>query len=297
MSTTPPAGSPDAPIGVFDSGIGGLSVLRHVREQLPKEDLLYVADAGYAPYGPKTEAEIAARTLAIADFLLARGVKALVVACNTATAAAVNALRAQYPSLPVVGVEPGLKPAAAITRSKTVGVMATSRTLASARFIQLQEQITAASGVRFLLQPCSGLADQVDKGELASRETAALVERYVAPLIAQSADTLVLGCTHYPFVLPLIEQSAGKQVTIIDTGEAVARQLARVLGERGLLYTQRRDSALAAFSSGSVPALASAFHALLGERIVVGAMETVIPNDETVIPNEGEGSRTSLYQR
>jgi glutamate racemase len=259
--------APASAIGVFDSGIGGLSVLRHVRAHLPYEDLIYVADSGYAPYGDKSEAEIAARALAIASFLLERGAKALVVACNTATAAAINALRARYPELPLVGVEPGLKPAAALSHSKTVGVLATDSTLASARFALLREQISAASGVRFLLQPCSGLAGQVDKGELQSRETALLVERYVAPLIAQGADTLVLGCTHYPFVLPLIEQAARSSsapVTIIDTGEAVARQLKRVLAERGLERPAGAPGTLAAFTSGSHTALATAFANLLG---------------------------------
>jgi glutamate racemase len=265
------------PIGVFDSGIGGLSVLRHIREHLPQEDLLYVADSGYAPYGGKPEAEIAARALAIAEFLLARGAKALVVACNTATAAAINALRERYPTLPVVGVEPGLKPAAAITHSKTVGVLATDRTLASARFLQLQEQISAASGVRFLLQPCSGLADQVDKGELQSRETAILVWRYVTPLLEQGADTLVLGCTHYPFLLPLIEQAAAApaavaQVTIIDTGEAVARQLARVLAQQGLQRVDGAQGSIEAFASGSTSTLTNAFSGLLGLRLQVAGI-------------------------
>jgi glutamate racemase len=242
---------------------------------LPHEDLIYVADSGYAPYGDKTEAEIAARALAIASFLLERGAKALVVACNTATAAAINALRARYPALPVVGVEPGLKPAAALSKSKTVGVLATDSTLGSARFALLREQISAASGVRFLLQPCPGLADQIDKGELHSRATAILVERYVAPLVAQGADTLVLGCTHYPFVLPLIEQAAARgaaPVSIIDTGEAVARQLARVLAQQQLLRESGGEGALAAFASGSHAALATAFANLLGLHPAVASI-------------------------
>jgi glutamate racemase len=278
MSTIPIAGSPNVahlPIGVFDSGIGGLSVLRHVRAHLPHEDLLYAADSGYAPYGGKTDAEIGARALALAGFLLERGAKALVVACNTATAAAINALRARYPDLPLVGVEPGLKPAAALTQTKTVGVLATDSTLASARFAALHEQITAASGVRFLLQPCPGLADQIDKGELQSRATAALVERYVAPLLAENADTLVLGCTHYPFVLPLIEQAAAgsaRPVTIIDTGEAVARQLVRVLTQRQLLKEAGAGS-VAAFTTGSASTLETAFASLLKLQTAVTVIE------------------------
>ncbi len=186
----------NASVGVFDSGIGGLSVLRHIHAHLPHEHLLYFADSGYAPYGGKPKAQIVERTLAIAEFLLQRGAKALVVACNTATAASIAALRERYPSLPVVGVEPGLKPAAALTRSGIVGVLATERTLASPRFAALHEKISEATGVRFLLQPCIGLAAQVEKGELHSRATERLLQAYVTPLVEQGADTLVLGCTH-----------------------------------------------------------------------------------------------------
>ena len=257
----------DSAVGVFDSGIGGLSVLRHIRTQLPHEHLLYFADAGFAPYGDKPEQVIVARALAIAEFLVGLGAKALVVACNTATAAAIEALRATYPAMPVVGVEPGLKPAAELTRVKTVGVLATDRTLASAKFNLLREQISAATGVCFLTQACIGLADQIEKGELQSAATALLVQRYVAPLIAQGADTLVLGCTHYPFVRPLIAQAAmraGKPpVMIIDTGEAVARQLLRLLEQHGLQNLASDAGTLEAFTSGSRTTLATAFATLL----------------------------------
>jgi glutamate racemase len=250
-------------------------VLRHIRATLPHEHLLYFADSGFAPYGGKPEQEIVARSLAIADFLMQQGAKALVVACNTATAASIKALRERYPSLPVVGVEPGLKPAAALSKTRTVGVLATKGTLASAKFNLLHEQIAAAAGVRFLLQPCIGLADQIEKGELQSNETALLVRRYVMPLLEQNADVLVLGCTHYPFVQPLIEEFVGRitarEVAIIDTGEAVARQLARLLQQHGLLNTRSADpnpstpiaGMLAAFTTGSQTALASAFANLL----------------------------------
>ncbi|WP_292931793.1 glutamate racemase [Noviherbaspirillum sp.] len=256
-----------APIGVFDSGIGGLSVLKHIRACLPREDLLYFADSGFAPYGGRPEEEIVERSLAIAEFLMQYEVKALVVACNTATAAAIKALRARYPSLPVVGVEPGLKPAAALTKSGTVGVLATKRTLASEKFKLLHEQIGAASKVRFLPQPCIGLADQVEKGELQSAATAQLLRSYIEPLIAEGADTLVLGCTHYPFVRPLIEDIVGRispvPVSIVDTGEPIARQLVRLLTERGLLRSEGAGS-VAGFTTGSGTALSGAFSKLLG---------------------------------
>jgi glutamate racemase len=259
-----------SPIGVFDSGIGGLSVLRHIQASLPREQLLYFADSGYAPYGDRTEEEIVARSLAIAEFLMRYGAKALVVACNTATAAAIKALRERYPALPLVGVEPGLKPAAALTKSGTVGVLATQRTLSSAKFQLLREQISAATNVKFLPQPCVGLADQIEKGELHCAATALLVRRYVDPLLEQGADTLVLGCTHYPFVLPLIEEVINRittrPVAIIDTGDPVARQLARLLEQRGLLRESDGEGSLAVFTTGSQTALSAAFSNLLKLR-------------------------------
>ena len=268
----------DAPIGVFDSGIGGLSVLSHIQTRLPHENLLYFADSGFAPYGEKTEDFIVERSLIIADFLLQRGVKALVVACNTATAAAIRALRERYPALALVGVEPGLKPAAILSKSRIVGVLATERTINSSKFNLLREQVSAATGARFMSQACIGLADQIEEGELASPATAALVQHYVAPLIAQGADTLVLGCTHYPFVQTLIEacicQATSEAITIIDTGEPVARQLARLLTERNLLTTSIEEGKLQAFTTGSETALSSAFSILLKLRPAITCITT-----------------------
>jgi glutamate racemase len=267
----------NAPVGIFDSGLGGLSVLRHIRAQLPLEDLLYFADSAFAPYGGKPESAVIERTLAIAGFLAAQQCKALVVACNTATAAAVMAVRERYPLLPVVGVEPGLKPATLCSASRVVGVLATERTLASARFQALEARLSASTGVRFVAQACSGLADQVEKGELRSPATAALVQRYVEPLIRQGADTLVLGCTHYPFLLPLIEASAqsagGGKVNVIDTGEAVARQLRRVLDERSLLRAaDAGPGAIQGWTTGSAGTLASALVRLLEINAPVSAL-------------------------
>lgn len=257
----------ERPIGVFDSGIGGLSVLRHICTHLPQENLLYFADSGFAPYGGKPEEVIVARSLGIAAFLLEQGAKALVVACNTATAASIKALRERYPDLPVVGVEPGLKPGAAITRTRKVGVLATERTLASDKFRQLREHTSAATDVQFLPQACKGLADQVEKGELHSPATMALLNQYVTPLLQQGADTLVLGCTHYPFVRPaiesLIKQVSPGPVEIIDTGAAVARQLGRLLDQHALRRQDAPAGALRAFTTGSQTTLAKAFDALL----------------------------------
>lgn len=267
-----------APIGVFDSGIGGLSVLRHICAHLPEENLLYFADSGFAPYGGKPEEVIVARSLGIAAFLLEQGAKALVVACNTATAASIKALRDRYPGLPVVGVEPGLKPGAAISKTRKVGVLATERTLASDKFRQLREHTSATTDVQFLPQACKGLADQVEKGELHSPATMALLNQYVTPLLLQGADTLVLGCTHYPFVRPAIEsivqQVSPGPVEIIDTGAAVARQLGRLLDQHAMRRQEAAAGALRAFTTGSQTTLAKAFDTLLHLRPEILAIQS-----------------------
>ena len=215
-------------IGVFDSGLGGLSVLHEIRRLLPGQDLVYVADSAHVPYGGHDEAFIRRRSIAIADYLTGAGAKMLVVACNTATAAAVPTLR-QRLSVPVVGMEPAVKPAAAATRSGIVGVLATIGTLRSARFAALLDRFGA--GIEVLTEPCPGLVEAVESGDLTSTETVDLVERHVRPLIQGGADTIILGCTHYTFLRPSIESAAGPGVSIIDTGRAVARQVAARLGE------------------------------------------------------------------
>ena len=263
------ARSPGSPVGVFDSGVGGLSVLRHIRAQLPNEHLIYFADSGHAPYGDKTEEYVVERALAVSDFLLKQGMKALVVACNTATVAAIKAVRARYPELPVVGVEPGLKPAAAATRSGKVGVLATARTLKGDKFLQLRAQISEATKAEFLLQPAVGLVDEIELGDLQTPVIGAMLERYVAPLLDQGADTLVLGCTHYPFVSEGIERvlraHGRSDVILIDTGDAVARQLGRLLAAAGLLRTEDQPPAtLRGYTTADIGALAPAFEHLLG---------------------------------
>ena len=268
---THPSLSPDAPVGIFDSGVGGLSVLRHIQAQLPNEHLLYFADSGFAPYGDKPEHVVIERVLGVGAFLVSRGVKALVVACNTATVAAVRILRERYPDMPIVGVEPGLKPGAASTRNGTVGVLATERTLAGEKFLLLRDQIVAATSARFLLQPCVGLADQIEFGEPGAPALDAMLERYIAPLLAQGADTLVLGCTHYPLVQASIEgvirRHTDAEVRLIDTGDAVARQLARLLEAARLLRPAGAEAAqLTGFTSASGAALRAAFAGLLGQN-------------------------------
>ena len=225
--------SREAPIGVFDSGVGGLSVLGEIRALLPQESLLYVADSGHVPYGEKSPDFIRERSQRIAEFLLGQGAKALVLACNTATAAAIAELRGRYPQLPIIGMEPAVKPAAAATQSGVVGVLATTGTLKSAKFAALLDRF--ANDVRVITQPCPGLVEQIEAGELDSEATRALLSGFVQPLLAEGCDTLILGCTHYPFLKPLLRTLVPESVSLIDTGAAVARQLQRLLDERDLL--------------------------------------------------------------
>ncbi|KVN84686.1 glutamate racemase [Burkholderia ubonensis] len=228
IATTAAAG---APVGVFDSGLGGLSVLRAVRAQLPDESFVYVADSRNAPYGPRDEAFITERTLAIGEWLAREGAKALVVACNTATAQSIAAIRERL-AIPLVGVEPGIKPAAALSASGIAGVLATQSTLASARFQALLDRYGA--GRRFICQPGHGLVEAVERGDTHSPALRALLDGYLQPMLDAGADTLVLGCTHYPFFTETIRDLVGNRLTIVDTSDAIARQLARVLDERGL---------------------------------------------------------------
>ena len=211
-------------IGVFDSGIGGLSVLRHIRAALPTAPLLYVADSGHVPYGEKTPDYIRERSEHITRFLLGQGAATIVIACNTATAAAAATLRERF-DLPIVGMEPAVKPAVAATRTGVVGVLATVGTLESARFAALLGQY--AGSVEIVTQACPGLVEQVEAGELETGATYALLERYAKPLLARGADTLVLGCTHYAFLASAITAVVGSGVSLIDTGAAVARQVVR----------------------------------------------------------------------
>ncbi|CAN7368562.1 glutamate racemase [Paraburkholderia hospita] len=222
---------PRAPVGIFDSGLGGLSVLRAVRSQLPDEALIYVADSLYAPYGERDDDFIADRTLAIGEWLVAQGAKALVVACNTATAQSIALVREKLP-IQLIGVEPGVKPAALQSKSRVAGVLATRVTLRSARFQGLLERY--ASDCRFLCQPGHGLVEAVERCDIGSPELRALIESYLQPMLDAGADTLVLGCTHYPFLDAAIRDIAGDRLTLIDTSVAIARQLERVLDQQGL---------------------------------------------------------------
>lgn len=227
----------DRPLGVFDSGVGGLSILRALRAELPGEDFVYFSDAGHAPYGEKGDDFVSGRSLAITVDLLERHrIKGLVVACNTATAAAVHLLRARHTQLPVVGVEPALKPAVAITKTGKVAVLATRGTLASAKFQALRESLQEQAD--FVLVPCDGLAAAIEAGDQPLvRE---LCRRYTLEVCCFGTrpgeiDTLVLGCTHYPFAADVFRDLLGPDIQLVETGEPVARQTRRLLEAQGLL--------------------------------------------------------------
>jgi glutamate racemase len=244
-----------APIGIFDSGVGGMSVLRAIHALLPQEALLYVADSRYAPYGERDDAYIVARCLAISEWLLDQGVKALVVACNTATAQTIQQLRAHLAerNIAVVGVEPAVKPAALVSKTRIAGVLATASTLRSARF---QALLARHSGdCRFVCVAGNGLVDAIEQGDTGSPHVLALLEDYLGQILAAGADTLVLGCTHYPFLDQAIRHLAGERLTLIDSGTAIARQLQRVLEAQALLADTSTQAHVRLCSTGDPTAL------------------------------------------
>ncbi len=258
-----------APIGVFDSGLGGLSVLRDIRALLPHEDLVYVADSGAAPYGDRPGEFIESRAAAMTEFLVEQGVKAMVVACNTATAVAVRALRERF-AIPIVAIEPAVKPAAAMSKSGVVGVMATSLTLASDNFRRLAELY--GQGVRIVPQPCPGLVELVEAGRLDGPDVRAQVAGCVLPLVNDGADTIVLGCTHYPFLMKEIRAVAGPGVNIVDPAIAVARELHRRLEAASLLAEGKRQGADRFYTTGTVEHVEDVLALLWGRHSRVEAV-------------------------
>jgi glutamate racemase len=238
-------------IGVFDSGVGGLSILDEALRQLPDHDYLYFADSANTPYGEKPPEWIAERSLAVCQSLAEAGCQAIVVACNTATAEAIQCIRAELKTIPIIGVEPGIKPAALQSQKGLVGVLATEATLKSEKFNALLA--TLPGDCRFIKQAGAGLVPLIESGQLNAPETAALLAQHLQPMTTAGVDTLVLGCTHYPFLMPLILNQLGSSVLIVDTSEAVVRQLARQLevhripseaaGRRSVLLLSTADGA------------------------------------------------------
>ncbi|NPC57512.1 glutamate racemase [Caenimonas soli] len=253
------------PIGVFDSGVGGLSILKALRAALPGEDFVYLADTRHAPYGERGDDYVADRSRAIFRQLIEEhAVKSMVVACNTATAAAIHLLRRDYPGLPLVGVEPALKPAVARSRTKRIGVLATRGTLQSAKFGALHDSLKEQA--EFVLQPCDGLAAAIEADDL--EQVDALCAKYIRAIgeygsAPGQVDTLVLGCTHYPFAQAQLLAHAGPGVTLIETGEPVARQTHRLLEAAGLLEAQDQGR-VELLTTGSPAALQAAASRWLG---------------------------------
>lgn len=258
---------PDDPIAVFDSGVGGLSVLRHIAARLPQANLIYLADQAHVPYGPRPAEEVRAFSEGITRFLLARRARLIVVACNTATAASLTFLRRTFPDLPFVGMEPAVKPGARQTRSGRVGVLATAGTFESQRYADLMARY--ASNVALYKNPCQGLVSLIEKGQLDDAETEQLLQGCLAPMLLAGVDTIVLGCTHYPFVLPLISRLAGPDVTLIDPAPAVARQAQRLLVQQGLTADGNRPRTLLTYTTGDPAAFASLAVRLLGQPVAV----------------------------
>ena len=262
--------SSQQPIGVFDSGVGGLSVLRHVHDLLPAERLIYVADSAYMPYGSLTLEAVEERCHRIAGFFVKQGAKALVVACNTATAAAIESLRRDFP-LPVIGMEPAIKPAVEATRAGVIGVLATSGTLASGKFSGLVKRF--GSDAEVIFQPGFGLVEQVEAGDFDSDKTRELLQAHLVPLLERGVDVLVLGCTHYPFLMPLISEIVGRDVTILDAGTAIAAELKRQLEKNHLTAVEGSVGSLQFFSSGDVERGQSMISHLWGSHVAVEKLD------------------------
>ena len=274
----------NSPIGVFDSGIGGISVLRAIREQMPAEPAIYFGDQAHVPYGSRSMEQIQNFSEAITRFLLGQGAKIIVVACNTASAAALNYLRERFSDIPFVGMEPAVKPAAEYTQTGKVGILATPATFQGALYSSVVERF--ANGVELLQDTCPGLVQQIEQGNLDGEETRRILEGALLPMLEKNIDTVVLGCTHYPFVIPLIQQIVGdaKSVRVIDPAPAVAKQARRVLEARDIMSESKSQGDLKLYTSGDPDELESMLPILLGERGEVRGVEWL---DDHVIKSDG----------
>jgi len=255
----------NAPIGIFDSGLGGLSVAREIRDLLPMEDILYFADTAYCPYGGRPAEQIRSRSLLVTERLLAGGAKATVVACNSASAAALESLR-EAVEVPVVGLEPALKPAVRISPSGRIGIMATIATLGADRYDRLVENY--GNGVRIFAQACPGLVEHVERGETSGSAVEESLLDLLAPLKQAGVDTIVLGCTHYPFLRDAISRLMGPEVKVIDSGAAVARQVDRVLKASAALASDGRGR-FKLLTTGDAPTVSTIASRLWGEDLEV----------------------------
>lgn len=242
-------------IGIFDSGVGGLSVWKELIKIVPDNPILYLSDSAYCPYGPRSQEEIIARAKAITEFLISKGVTLIVIACNTATAAAIDTLRKSY-KVPFIGMEPAVKPAALHSKSGVIGVLATQGTFKGKLYHRTLEHF--ASDINVIEKIGTGLVELVESGETNSEKTKELLKRYIDPMIAGKADHIVLGCTHYPFLLDAIKEIAGEEVVIVDPSPAVAQHTLDILAQNGSVSDEKIDSSLQTtfYSTGSIDNLA-----------------------------------------
>lgn len=221
-------------VGVFDSGLGGLTVVRAINEVFKGADILYIADTAYAPYGPKTHDEILSRCIEVTNFLInTHKIEALIVACNTATSAAIKYLRQNFPFLIVIGTEPGIKPALSSTKTSNVGVLATSATLKGEKYQELVDKLSKSKEIKLFECACPGLVEQIEKGEILEETTSRMLKTWLQPMCENSVDTIVLGCTHYPLVSSVIKQIMGYEITLIETGSAIAHRLKDLSEKKG----------------------------------------------------------------
>jgi glutamate racemase len=269
--TMPGIGKERSPIGIFDSGVGGLSVLRAIRQKMPCENAIFIADQAHVPYGPRPLDEVLSFAEGITRFLLEEGSKLIVVACNAASAAALYSLRQMFPQIPFVGMEPAVKPAAELTHSKVVGVLATPATFQGALYASVVERF--ARDVTLVQHTCPGLVSQIEAGELESPRTRAILEEALSTMLERGIDTVVLGCTHYPFVIPLIEDIVGPSVQVIDPAPAVARQVGRMLDAHALRNPGPEAGGMRYLTSGDPPRLQAMLPALIGET---GSVEQLV---------------------
>ena len=248
------------PIGVFDSGVGGLSVVQALRKLLPNESIIYFADSANAPYGDKSQQFIEQRCMLLAQRLIDKNVKAIIVACNTATVSSITTLRNNY-DLPIIGVEPGIKPATENSKASVIGVLATTQTLRSNAFSQLVDQLNDSTEI--LVQACPGLMEKVESLDFNDVNTQQLVSKYIQPLVSAGVDHIVLGCTHYVFLLPLIQHATGPNIAIVNTASAVTREVAKRLSLAGLLAPDNAVGQIELLTSGSKQRLDKQFEVLM----------------------------------
>ena len=249
-------------VGIFDSGIGGLSVLREIHNMLPFQPLFYIADQVHVPYGKRQMSEIRDFSFAIADFLAAMGAQMIVVACNTASAAALKELRKEYPQLTFVGMEPAVKPATQNTHNGIVGVLATPATFQGKLYHTLVEKF--ARDVKILTNTCPGLVEAIESGEITTQSTRLILQRALIPMIEKGADTIVLGCTHFPFVVPMIKNIVGPDVAVIDPSPAIAKRVSFLLNELNLIKRYSSETEIIFSTTGKPKSFKRIIHSLIG---------------------------------